>query len=152
MTPRQIWAKDYAEKVLKDYDVTEWSFGWNRRKAAYGLCDYRKKEISLSIYYVEVGTEAQIINTILHELAHALAGPGTNHGEVWKRMCRKVGANPVRCGQPIAAMPSTYRGMCPVCKTQYKAHRKLKNMSFRFCGKTGCPAYTRKLSIEWEMV
>ena len=35
-------------------------------------------------------------DTILHEVAHALT-PGDNHGPLWRRVCRQIGARPERC-------------------------------------------------------
>lgn len=34
---------------------------------------------------------AQLCGTTVHELAHALAGPGTGHGAEWKRACVRLG-------------------------------------------------------------
>jgi SprT-like family protein len=39
-------------------------------------------------------------NTVIHELAHVLAEherPGTHHGELWKRIMRRLGETPKRC-------------------------------------------------------
>lgn len=35
-------------------------------------------------------------DTVLHEVAHALVGPGKGHGDEWKAKCVEVGAAPKR--------------------------------------------------------
>ena len=37
-------------------------------------------------------------NTLLHEIAHALAGHEHNHDEVWKATARSIGCDGCRCG------------------------------------------------------
>jgi len=40
--------------------------------------------------------EPQVRETILHEIAHALA-PGDGHGQKWQQACVKLGIAPTRC-------------------------------------------------------
>ena len=40
--------------------------------------------------------EEDIKNTILHEIAHAIAGGHNHHNEIWKRCACKLGARPER--------------------------------------------------------
>ena len=58
-----------------------------------GCCDYSWKIISLSRYYVLANEEAAVMDTVLHEIAHALT-PGDGHGAKWKAACVKLGAVP----------------------------------------------------------
>ena len=39
-------------------------------------------------------SEAEIRDTILHEIAHALAGPEARHGARWKAIARRIDATP----------------------------------------------------------
>ena len=39
----------------------------------------------------------QVTDTILHEIAHALAGPGAGHGPAWKATASRLGATPKSC-------------------------------------------------------
>ena len=77
-----------------------WTFNWNNRKRAFGICDYRKKEISLSKFMFNNTKEKarlDFLDTILHEIAHALAfinDGHCGHGKPWKKWAVKVGANP----------------------------------------------------------
>lgn len=94
MNKREIRA--YANQRIRELvnegytEVIGWSFDFNKRRTHVGLCSYRKKTIFYSEYYI--GTEAENVkNTINHELAHVLAGPGNGHGPKWKQMCKVTG-------------------------------------------------------------
>ena len=98
-----INAKKMALEEMSKWLDSSWSFAWNRRKSAFGACHYKKKEIQLSKILTESQPIAEVLDTIRHEIAHALSGPGTGHGYIWKENCRKVGANPVRAAKRIKA-------------------------------------------------
>ena len=60
--------------LLAEHDLHDWSFAFNRRKRAFGLCDYTRRTIFLSADLTELNDEAEVSDTLLHEIAHALAG------------------------------------------------------------------------------
>lgn len=149
------WADLRARTLLQEFQLkdlvgNDWTFGWNRSRSRYGVCNYSRTEISLSYHYVQVATQEQVTQTILHEISHIVAGPGTGHGIAWKKACLIVGAKPIRCGAYIENLPSLYRGTCPVCQGVFKANRRLKNMSQRLCCKRGCTARVTKKFIQWQ--
>lgn len=85
--------RDTESKVLKN-----WAFKKSRAKMRYGYCNYRTKTLSVSTRLLEHASKEQIIDTVLHEVAHALAGRGTGHGPKWKNVARELGAKPNACG------------------------------------------------------
>ena len=70
-----------------------WSFKWNNRKTAFGVCNYRDQTIQLSKFLTQSQPESEVLDTIRHEIAHALSGSGNGHNHIWKRYCRLVGSN-----------------------------------------------------------
>ena len=65
---------ELAEELMREHRVPrEWSFGFDRSKVRFGKCDYRRKRISLSSHLVDLNDEYSVRDTILHEIAHALA-------------------------------------------------------------------------------
>src|SRR5579863_215702 len=52
-----------------DRPETVWGFIFDRAKTRAGCCHYRRHQISLSKHYVALNTEADVRNTILHEIA-----------------------------------------------------------------------------------
>ena len=76
-----------------------WTFRWQNKKRSLGTCSYKKKEIRLSKWYVELNHLISVRDTILHEIAHALSyvrygSKGIGHGRLWKDICRQIGAVP----------------------------------------------------------
>jgi predicted SprT family Zn-dependent metalloprotease len=90
-------AETLARRLMSEYGVTQmgWRFCWDKRPLRrLGHTRYRQKEIGLSVTPTQYGTKAEVEDTIRHEIAHALVGPGYGHDEVWQRMARHVGATP----------------------------------------------------------
>lgn len=106
-------ARDMALTLMAKHGLIEkgWEFKWNNRKRAYGLCAYHDSTIQLSKPLVKYMTEEEVKDTILHEVAHALVGPGHGHGKLWKIMARKVGAKPQATAATEAAKMVATWGM-----------------------------------------
>ena len=94
----QSMAQEQINIWLED---TEWAFAWNRRKRAYGVCNHAKKEIQLSKLMTAHEDVAHVLDTILHEIAHALT-PSHGHNAIWAAKCVEVGANPARTSETSA--------------------------------------------------
>ena len=102
-----------------------WSFKWDYAKKRAGRCTYSTKTISLSKYVVQIREESLVKNTILHEIAHALTGPGHGHDRVWQRQAREIGCTGQRCTS--GPMPEgKFVGVCPHCNETFQFHRRPK--------------------------
>ena len=86
-----------GRQILRDLGLGGWVLGFDRAKRRAGQCNYTRKTITLSEYFVRMNEWDEVRNTILHEAAHALAGPGAGHGYLWAKQCRLVGIEPKRC-------------------------------------------------------
>jgi len=127
-----------AHQLLADFELSDWHFGWNRRKRALGLCRYREKRIELSHHFVTHNDEPQIRETLLHEIAHALAGQKAGHGPIWKATCRRIGCQPVACDKGEAIMPSgRWRAQCKTCGKEYHRHKRPPKHAKYWCRKCG---------------
>lgn len=101
-------AERLAKELINEHLAGKgWRFGWNNRKKAYGVCNYKNSVISLSRYSTSNESEESVRDTILHEIAHAIAGYEARHGRVWKMIARSIGLkNPAagrRLENPAAA-------------------------------------------------
>jgi predicted SprT family Zn-dependent metalloprotease len=96
-----IESEKLAKKLMRKHGLLKqgWSFKWDHAKRRYGCCNYTEMTIQLSKYLTRTVTIAEVEDTILHEIAHALVGPGYGHGWEWKEMCMQIGAVPERCKQ-----------------------------------------------------
>ncbi len=126
-----------AERLIKQHQLHGWTLQWDRAKRRLGLCDYRNKIISLSYDYVKLNNSEEVKDTILHEIAHALAGAKTGHGEKWKLICMQIGAKPERCcNDPVVMPKGDWRAICKSCNYLYHFFRKPKKSSY-YCRKCG---------------
>lgn len=89
-------ATTLALSLMVEHGLGEWKLVWSKSRRVFGRCIYRTRSIELSKPLVFRNPEAEVRDTILHEIAHALT-PGAGHGSRWKAVCRKIGAKPVRC-------------------------------------------------------
>lgn len=94
-----IKAKKLALSKMKEHGLIKkgWEFKYDYAKRRLGVCRITKTEkvIGLSKYWVKGLSEEEVLDTILHEIAHALT-PGEGHKKAWKDMCVKIGAKPDR--------------------------------------------------------
>jgi predicted SprT family Zn-dependent metalloprotease len=132
---RLLEVRNLALSLLAKHGLYNWTFAYNRRKQTMGMCVYDRRTIELSIYFVLRNSWAEILDTILHEIAHALAGSKHGHDGVWKRKCREIGARPERCGE--ANMPAgPWRAHCGGCGRQFHRYRRPRRRKGWYCG--GC--------------
>lgn len=123
-------AERMAEAALLKWGLPLWTFKFDNAKRRFGRCSSSKKEISLSRYLTALNDEAQVRDTILHEVAHALAGHAAGHGPAWKRWCLTVGANPSRCYDTaeVEAVAARYEATCETCGKVWRRHRAPKHV------------------------
>jgi Zn-dependent protease with chaperone function len=76
-------AFDYVEKLalslMEKHDLLskDWKFVFDNGRRRLGFCNYKKKTISLSRKFIPLLDDEEIIDIILHEIAHALTGKKT---------------------------------------------------------------------------
>ena len=90
-----------AGKLFKQHglDVSGWRLEFRNYGYLLGSCCYRRQIIALNAFHVDHNAEAIVLDTMLHEIAHALVGPSHGHGQVWKEMARTIGCFPKACGE-----------------------------------------------------
>lgn len=123
------WARRTAlEEMTRHHLLGQgWTFVWCNTRTRYGQTRYGGRTIELSRYMTAGRTQVSVRDTILHEIAHALVGPGHGHGSEWKAVCRRIGADPTRVRDDITVR-GRYVAVCPACAHTYDAHRMGKNM------------------------
>ncbi len=132
-------AYSLARTLMNQHNLGDWVFEFDRAKRRAGCCKHSKKTITLSEYYVRLNSEEEILDTLKHEIAHALVGSKHGHDDVWKAMCVKIGAKPIRCYDSNAvAMPKgRWTATCKGCTKTFHKHRRPKNINGRYCLKCG---------------
>ena len=137
LSPRCLQARHLARQLLAAHGLADWSFAFNRSKRDLGLCRFGPKVIELSRHFVERNGSGLVRDTLLHEIAHALVGPGHGHDDAWKRMCRRVGARPERLSHEADMPEGRWQATCAGCGMRHHKHRKPKRMRGWFCCRCG---------------
>lgn len=89
-------AAQIAYELLHSHGLTDWRVSFNRAKRQLGSCNYKTRTITLSTFALAQRSHAESLNTITHEVAHALTR-GHGHDHVWKRQHRALGGDGRRC-------------------------------------------------------
>lgn len=128
-----------------------WRFRFDHARRRMGLCSYRKRIISLSKPLTLLNSEDQILDTILHEIAHALTPKDHGHGNEWKIMARSLGAKPERCTQAseIVQVKSDWKGQCLDCNVEIFRSRKPGLNTMLHAHHTPCKWKANKGKVVW---
>lgn len=134
-------ARRLAEALLDTHGLAAagWRFEFSHGLNTLGHCCWRSRTVRLSRHFVRLNDASMVRETVLHEIAHALAGPGTGHGPIWKRHARRLGITP-RATTDQARMPSgrwdMVCGRCGEVLTARPRHRRtsLKRRYHVACG------------------
>jgi predicted SprT family Zn-dependent metalloprotease len=133
---RRVDVRKLALELMARHGLHGWTFGLNRRKRTLGLCRYDAKTIELSTYLIDRNSAEEVRDTLLHEIAHALVGPGHGHDAIWKAKAVEVGARPQRCGQ--ADMPhGRWQARCGGCGEAFARYRRPRRLTGWFCRRCG---------------
>lgn len=133
-----------------------WKISFNNNKSTAGICNYSKRTIFLSRFYLEHGSMEKSWDTITHEIAHALVGPGHGHGYVWRTQHIKLGGSGNRGyvleGKVKEAFKSSakWTGICPRNSEHTVSRNRLtktaKSSSCSRCSTT----FNKDLIFVWE--
>ena len=120
-----------------------WHFAFDLAPARGGSCRYSDQQITLSVTYCLKASREEIVDTILHEIAHAIVGPKHGHDATWKAAARQIGCTAERCHRIQHTLPR-WHGQCG-CGQQWERQRLSQRIRTSRCGKC-------KGNIEWKRV
>lgn len=118
-----------AHALMREHGLTGWRFKFDAARKRGGLCSHSEKTISLSRYLAPAWGDAEVRDVILHEIAHALVGPGMGHGVVWQRKLLSIGGTGSRTHKN-ATVPGRYVAVCDHCGVEVGRRHRL-NASMR---------------------
>src|SRR5205823_2108434 len=113
-------ANDLVFKLMSEHGLFEkdWKFKFDRSIQRMGCCSFRRKLISISKPLAEVNSEETVRDTVLHEIAHAIAGPQAGHGILWKLQAKAIGAIQEACCKlaNVVQVETAWQGICLDCQ------------------------------------
>ena len=134
-------ARTMATALMARHGLRGWRFVFDRAKTRAGVCRPASREIGLSRVLTELHTEAEVRETVLHEIAHALVGAAHGHDAVWRARALAIGASGERCLSPTAARPpAPWVGTCPAGHEVRRHRRPQRVASCSRCSRGFDPA------------
>jgi predicted SprT family Zn-dependent metalloprotease len=130
-------ATEIANRLLRENGLIDWDVRLNKNKRRLGACKQYLKRIELSEHYVQRNEIEHVIDTILHEIAHALVGCEHGHDAVWKEMCMRLGCKPKACEGDVDMPAGDWHAQCQSCKQDFFRHRKPLSVRGMYCIKCG---------------
>lgn len=118
-------ARTLGLKLMGEYGLSHWGFGFDGAKRRLGACWLGRKRITLSRHFVELNEPELVRDVILHEIAHALT-PGDGHGAQFKRKAREIGCSAsasIDSGSVITS-PPRFVLECPHCGRSWSRYRR----------------------------
>jgi hypothetical protein len=136
-----------ADALITRYLDASWSFAFDNAKRRAGLCDYRAKRISVSRYLAARYDDETNRQTLLHEVAHALAGPQAAHGPAWKRTARSLGyvGGTTHSGETATEL-APWVGVCPAGHVAYRHRKPVRLTSCVRCA----PRFDERYLFDWS--
>jgi len=120
-----------CDQLLQQHGL--WEQGWrtriDRAKTRAGCCRYTRRTISLSAPIIELNSWQETLDTIRHEVAHALVGPGHAHDHVWQEMAVRLGAVPKACCTSRTP-EARYLLFCRRCGALIRKYHRLPRIDF----------------------
>ena len=124
-----------AQREMAKHGLHDWTFGFADTKRQLGVCKYRKKRIEMSEFASLNSPQESVIDTLMHEIAHAIAGHAAGHGPVWKAVALRVGASPRSCAVATeqVVQPGDWQATCPACQRTFHRYKRPKSLSGYRC-------------------
>ncbi|MBX3195641.1 MAG: SprT-like domain-containing protein [Schumannella sp.] len=131
-----VRVRHWADALIRLHLDESWSFGFDNARTRAGLCRYDRKRISVSRLLAARFEDDEIHQVLLHEVAHALAGPRAGHGPRWKSIARDLGYAGSRVHHNSASDElAPWIGHCPAGHPHYRYRRPTREVSCARCSR-----------------
>ena len=127
-------ARRLTSALMARHGLTGWRLVFDNAKTRAGVCRFDVQEIGLSRPLISLYELDQVTETVLHEIAHALTGPGHGHDRVWRANARRIGCSGRRCMPADApSVDGAWVGVCPAGHRTTAHRRPIRVKSCRAC-------------------
>ncbi|ANS79082.1 Phage-related protein [Serinicoccus hydrothermalis] len=134
-----------ARRLMGEHGLRDWAFGFDRAKVRAGACHWQDRRITLSRQITAAHEVAQVRETLLHEIAHALVGPAHGHDAVWRARARQIGSTGDRCYvADVPVVAGRWQGRCSAGHVVQRHRRPTRVLVCTRC--RGMPTLDRVLS------
>lgn len=149
-------AREMAEAKLVEHKLSAWTLEFSNTKHR-GDCNYNKQRIRLSRPFVEANSPERVLQTVLHEIAHALTWINNRHakphGIEWQTIAKQIGHTGERCipaeSYTTGRAKTLYTGHCPNCNREVKKYRRREIACGKCCRAYNGGKFTKRFKIVW---
>jgi predicted SprT family Zn-dependent metalloprotease len=127
--------EEMGRKLLVEHNLPQWSFQFDWAHTRTGVCFHNIKTIGVSVRYCMKYSLDEVRLTILHEIAHAIAGYKHQHDDTWREISYQIGATGKRTHHKQFSAPKYIR-FCPNLHWVSIAQRRMRNRICRECHAT----------------
>jgi predicted SprT family Zn-dependent metalloprotease len=119
-----------ASREMTKHELHGWTFGMANTKRRLGVCKYLTKRIEIAEYYALNSPQESVLDTLRHEIAHAIAGPKAGHGPAWKAVAVRIGAKPRACdnSDETVVKPGDWQATCSACKKIFHRYKRPRSL------------------------
>lgn len=162
--------RELVDHFAAEQGLTKYSVVFSKSKSLLGRCHYvvpvydsylkyqpfkSTVKLEFSTYWMEHAPLEEVIDTILHELAHGLAGPRAKHGPEWKSVAKSLGCTPkastdFSLPQEVKESTSKWRGTCPNGHKTF-SNRLTDKGRRKSCGRCS-NVYNPSFMYRWEQL
>lgn len=134
--------------LMDEHGLGEWTLEPSRAVKQIGVTLPMRRVIRISRSHIELNERDAVLDTVLHEIAHALVHERgvtdhKDHGPAWQRIAQEIGVETISYKVTGINMPKgRYSGTCS-CGATHERHR-LKAGTRYVC--TSCRGF-----IEWSV-
>lgn len=141
--------EEQAAALLHRHGLANWRFTFDDATRRAGSCQYGRRTITLSRHLARNAPAEEILDTLLHEIAHALVGPKHHHDAVWRARAVAIGGSGQRC-HDLRFAPPRYIVQCRNGCWSGTAERRRRNVVCSNCrGEIQYQTFTRE---RWEQL
>ncbi|WP_065962087.1 SprT-like domain-containing protein [Curtobacterium sp. UCD-KPL2560] len=144
--PDQV--RERAEQLLAEHlGPGDWTFAFDHAKTRAGQCDFGRRRITVSRYIAARVSDEDVEQVLLHEVAHAMAGPRAGHGPTWRRTAAGIGYTGSRLYDgPVASELAPWVGTCPAGHEHVRYRTPTRTLACAACSRRFDPRNT----ITWR--
>lgn len=140
-------ARLLADELMAHHRLIGWRLRFDHARTRAGVCRYDRREIGLSRVLTVLHPPDLVRQTILHEIAHALAGPGHAHDAVWRATALAIGGDGRRCVSASAPRPpAPWVGECAQGHEVTRHRRPARPAACLRCG----PGFDAAHLFDWR--
>ncbi len=122
-----------TKEKMKKFCLNDWTIRFDHAQRRAGACYFDKKVLSFSTKFLRNANNDDIIDTVLHEIAHAIVGPGQGHNLIWKKKAIEIGCSGKIYHDLEFSKPKWIKFCSEGC-WETKCFRKKNNLICKYCG------------------